>query len=302
MTAHTKGFNTADDFLVGVIGSHEDAQRVKADVKEFLKNELKLEMSVEKTKITHRYHKARFLSYDITISKSEQIKKDRRGQMRKCCSHTVCLYVPHEKWVSKLLDYGAISIRAGENGNEKWLTLHRGRLINRPDIEILSKVNSEIRGMYNYYCIANNATVIKNFAHNMEYSMYKTFGRKYRCSVKKIIAKYSRDGKFLIPNETQKGRKYCELYNGGFKRKKSAVRFDSDPLPQYAKYDRPNQLRARLKAGVCELCGMDTDDVRIHHARKLKDLTGNTPWEQIMLAKRRKTLAVCPKCHAKTHQ
>ena len=132
--------------------------------------------------------------------------------------------------------------------------------------------------------------------------MYKTFGRKYRCSAKKIIAKYSRDNKFLIPYETQKGRKYCELYNGGFKRKKSAVCFSTDPLPQYVKYDSPNQLRARLKAGVCELCRMDTDDIRIHHVRKLKDLSGNTPWEQIMLAKRRKTLAVCPKCHTKIHQ
>lgn len=147
--------------------------------------------------------------------------------------------------------------------------------------------------MFNYYSIANNATVIMNFAHNLEYSMYKTFGRKYKCSVKKIIVKYSRDREFRIPYETRAGRKYCELYNGGFKRKGTAARFEFDPLSQYAKYDRPSQLCARLKAGVCALCGTDTDDVRIHHVRKLKDLTGNTRWEQAMLGIRRKTLAVC---------
>jgi hypothetical protein len=46
--------------------------------------------------------------------------------------------------------------------------------------------------------------VIKNFAHNLEYSMYKTFGLKYKCSVKKIIAKYSRDGKFGVAYENKR--------------------------------------------------------------------------------------------------
>ena len=41
------------------------------------------------------------------------------------------------------------------------------------DVEIVSQVNAEIRGMYNYYSIAENATVIKNFAFILEYSMNK---------------------------------------------------------------------------------------------------------------------------------
>ena len=261
----------------------------------------KLEMSEEKTKITHCQDKARFLSYDITVSNTSMVKKDKLGQMRKCYTGIVKLYVPREKWQSKLLEYKAIAIRVDEFGKEKWVTLHRGELINCPDIEIVTRVNSEIRGMYNYYCIANNATVIKNFAHNMEYSMYKTFGRKYKCSVKKIIHKYSRDGKFQIRYETKDGTKYCELYNGGFKRQKTVVKFDTNLLPQYVKYDSPNMLRARLKAGICELCGGKTDDVRIHHIRRLKDLTDNTEWERKMRAKRRKTLAVCPSCHSMIH-
>lgn len=291
----------ADDFLIGLIGSRADAEKVKADLKAFLEKELKLEMSEEKTKITHCQNKARFLSYDITVSKSSGIKKDKLGQMRKCHTGVVKLYVPREKWMAKLLEYKAIAIKIDEFGKEKWVTLHRGELINRSDIEIVTKVNSEIRGMYNYYCIANNATVIKNFAHNLEYSMYKTLGRKYKCSVKKIINKYSRDGKFRIRYETKKGTKYCELYNDGFKRRKTAVKFNTNLLPQFVKYDSPNMLRTRLKAGICELCNGKTNDVRIHHIRRLKDLTDNTEWERKMRAKRRKTLAVCPRCHSMIH-
>lgn len=43
----------ADDFIIGVIGSKQDAERIKANVKNFLAEELKLTLSEEKTKITH---------------------------------------------------------------------------------------------------------------------------------------------------------------------------------------------------------------------------------------------------------
>ena len=51
----------ADDFLIGVIGSKEDAKNVKAQIGEYLRNVLKLELSEEKTLITHSKKKAHFL-------------------------------------------------------------------------------------------------------------------------------------------------------------------------------------------------------------------------------------------------
>ena len=67
-----------------------------------------------------------------------------------------------------------------------WDSHHRENMVHMTDVEIVSQVNAEIKGMYNYYSIAENATVIKNFAFILEYSMYKTFGLKYRKSVYKI--------------------------------------------------------------------------------------------------------------------
>lgn len=43
----------ADDFLIGIIGSKEDAQYVKEEIAKFLKDKLKLELSMEKTLITN---------------------------------------------------------------------------------------------------------------------------------------------------------------------------------------------------------------------------------------------------------
>jgi len=58
---------------------------------------------------------------------------------------------------------------------------------------------------------------------------------------------------------------------------------------------------ARLKAKKCELCGATDVKLEIHHVNKVKNLKGKKPWEQVMIAKRRKTLAVCHDCHVKIH-
>ena len=63
----------ADDFLIGVIGSFEDASEIKEKFRVFLEDTLHLEMSEEKTKITHSQDKARFLGYDITTAKNSAL-------------------------------------------------------------------------------------------------------------------------------------------------------------------------------------------------------------------------------------
>lgn len=289
----------ADDFLIGVIGSREDAAEIKEKFRVFLKDTLHLEMSDAKTKITHGKDKARFLGYDITIARRTALMYDAKHQLRRTHSGTIKLYAPKDRWQSKLQEYGALGIRYDENGKEIWDSKHRGSMVHMTDVEIVSTVNAEIRGMYNYYSVANNATVIKNFAFILEYSMYKTLGLKYHKGVRKIQRKYRHNGIFMVPYETKSGTKYCEFYHDGFKRKKSICRYDPDLLPPYVKYDNPNYLRTRIKRGICELCGNSTKDIRMHHVVSLKSIKADREWNRTMLAKRRKTLAVCPDCFAK---
>lgn len=74
-----------------------------------------------------------------------------------------------------MIEYEAIKIVTDENGNEKWKALHSGKVLNKNDIEILSDYNAKVRGLFNYYCIADNAYVIGKFSRAMKYSMMKTF-------------------------------------------------------------------------------------------------------------------------------
>jgi group II intron reverse transcriptase/maturase len=291
----------ADDFIVGVIGSHEDAKKLKQDLTVFLKEKLGLTLSTEKTKITNTAENARFLGYDISVSRSQDIKRLKNGKRQRVYSGVVQLRMPLEKWTAKLLEYGAIRIKKDESGKERWKTMPRGKLINRTDIEILSRYNSEIRGLYNYYAIAGNVSTLNHFSSRMKYSMLKTFGSKYRCKVRKIKERYVKNGEFTVAYKTKSGMKESVYYHDGFRKKTEPALGQVDMLDIYKKYDKPNSLAIRLHTNKCELCGMDCDGHEMHQVRRLKDLNGEQEWERIMLQRRRKTLAVCPSCHIEIH-
>ena len=168
------------------------------------------------------------------------------------------------------------------------------------DFEILNRYNSEIRGIYNYYCIANNVSILNNFYQIMKESMYKTFSSKYNSTVRKIINTYTRDRIFQVQWEDNKDKTHTrEIYHEGFGRRKEARIDDADVLPSYRGMTSTS-LMDRLKARKCEYCGT-TDNLQMMHVRKLKDLKGKHEWEKLMIARRRKTIAVCENCYHKIH-
>jgi len=290
----------ADDFIIGLCGSKADAEKLKADLTMFLEEKLKLKLSDAKTKITHTTQKAQFLGYDITVSHSQDIRRTKKGYRRRIYKGRVMLLVPHEKWASKLLEYKAIRIKRDEKGKDHWRAIHRSGLINLTDIDILNKYNSEVRGLYNYYCIANNASVIGKFAGLMKHSMLKTFAGKYRTKVNKIKARYVKNGTFTVQYTTKRGLTDATFPRSFVKQSKPTVP-NVDVLPAYKRYERKDSLAARIKAGVCELCGKAGCEIEMHQVRRLKDLRGRNQWELVMLDIRRKTLAVCHDCHDKIH-
>ncbi len=292
----------ADDFIVGIIGSRKDAEKIKTDIRDFLANTLKLTLSDEKTKITHSSELIDYLGYQFTVRRCRDAKRDESGVLRRMWYGKVALYVPHSKWVQKLKEYQAFKIVAGKDGKERWKPLHRGKLMHKDEIAIVSQFNAEIRGLYNFYSMAENVSVLNNFHFIMKGSFLKTLAAKGSTSCNKIRKKYEQDGVISIPYITKEGPKRCEFYHDGFTKKKELPSLSADTLPQYVKYAKPNSLARRLKAGICELCGSDTKEIHMHHVRRLKDLKGENELELKMMQMRRKSIALCPECYAKTKQ
>ena len=170
------------------------------------------------------------------------------------------------------------------------------------DLEIVSVYNAELRGICNFYCMASNFCKLTYLAYLMEYSCLKTLANKHKSSISKIKAMF-KDGKgnWGIPYETKSGtkRRYFAKYT--YCKDASNPTDTVNDLAVVYGYSI-NSLENRLKAKVCELCGTtESEHYEIHHVNKLKNLKGKQMWEKVMLAKRRKTLIVCKKCHYEIH-
>ena len=270
----------ADDFILGVIGSKEDALRIKEDIKSFLSESLALELSEEKTLITHTGKSAKFLGYEITVTRNNHQRRDVQGRLRRTYGKRVRLNVSMATLRDKLLEYGAMEIKL-RNGKEIWKPKCRSGLIFNDDLEILDRYNRETVGFCNYYLIANNCVVLHNFRYIMEYSMYKTFAGKYRSTVRKINKKYRLNKLFTVKYEQQGVIKSRTFYKTSFKRRTTAFNGSCDIEPySIADVSRTN-LTDRLKAEKCELCGA-TGKLIMHHVRNLKDLKGKESWKRHM--------------------
>ena len=291
----------ADDWLCGVIGSKSDAEAIKADFKEFLSQKLRLELSDEKTLITNAQDKARFLGYDICAYVDGGFIKDKNGRKVRARNSKIKLLVPHEKWQKELTDYGALKIKTGENGKEIYHPVHRANLIRNDDIEILTQYNAEIRGLYNYYRLANNVSILNTFGYIMKKSMFKTFSAKYQLHVSGVRKKFGRKN-FGVQYKTKAGVKTVYFYDKGFRKDRTNIgKGEVDLIPRLYGNTTRTSFAARLKACQCEWCGAENVELEIHHVKKLKDLQGKKTWEKRMIARKRKTMALCKACHTKLH-
>ncbi|KAK2256002.1 excisionase [Clostridioides difficile] len=288
----------ADDFLIAVNGNRQDCEKIKQELTEFISTTLKMELSQEKTLITHSNTPARFLGYDVRVRRDQQIKPKGKFKTRSM-NNKVELSIPFKDKIEKFLFSNGIVKQRSDNG--KLEPIHRPQLLNRTDLEIVTIYNAELRGICNYYGLASNFNKLIYFNYLMEYSCLKTLAGKHRSKVSKIRAMYKDGtGKWAIPYETKTVIKKMYFANyADCKGKKF-----TDIVPQTAKnYSHDvTTLESRLKAKICEVCGCtESDRYEIHHVNKVKNLKGKSEWEKIMIAKRRKTIVVCHKCHMAIH-
>ena len=287
----------ADDHLLGFIGPKAEAEEIKARLAQFLRDELNLELSQDKTLITHaRTGAARFLGYEITIQHAnERISSGYRG-----VNGVVALRVPRDVVAAKCAPY----LMRGKPAP-------RTPLVNHDDHRIIEIYGSEYRGLVNYYLLAGDVWRLNRLCWVMTTSLLKTLACKHHSSVSKMAAKYQATiqtpygpRRCFQASVERPDRKPLTATFGGIplRRQRSAVIIDRKPLPAAA---RRKELILRLLKGRCEIC-QHTGEMHVHHIAKLARLdTLGQPrpvWAEIMAKRRRKTLVICPTCHDDIHQ
>ena len=290
----------ADDFIIGISGSREDAEHIKQELTQFVAIKLKLELSDEKTKITHSSENAHFLGYDINVRRCQESKKKANGVVQRTLNNSVELLVPMER-IEKFMYDREIVVQSKDGNLIPW---QRNSMAGLTDLEIIDTYNSQTRGICNYYSIASNFSKLTYFVYLMEYSCLKTLAKKHKTRISGVKRMY-RCGKWWgVPYETKKGKKRMMIVKfSDFKRGTVFDEPNIDTVKNHIHFNTRNSLEARLKACKCELCGAEGDDIsfEIHHVNKLNNLKGKEQWEMAMIARKRKTLVVCKECHKKIH-
>lgn len=289
----------ADDFLIAVNGSKEDCEWIKAQLTEFIRGTLRMELSQEKTLITHSNESARFLGYDVRVRRDQTVKPWKNCKQR-TLNNTVELLIPLKDKIEKYLFSQGVVHQREDNG--KLEPVARVALTRNTDLEIVTTYDAELRGLCNYYFLASNYRSLNYFSYLMEYSCLKTLAWKHRCRLSKIYDKYRTGAKrWGIPYETKKGRKirYLTKFNEIDGKKCE----DTEPKIVKMIARSKTTFDSRLNAWRCELCGHEGKDRKyeVHHVNKVKNLKGKEPWEVVMIAKKRKTLVVCHDCHQMIH-
>ncbi len=289
----------ADDFLCAVIGSKAEAIELKSWLEDYLQNELHLELSREKTLITHANKRVRFLGYEITRWKGTRIVRThtKRGPItRRAGNYQLRLFMPQDKIAGFAKKYGDIS---------NWHGKHRNDLLNLSELEILLIYNAEVRGFLGYYALADNLT---KEAHRILWlttgSFFRTLAAKRQSTVKKVAKSLKRGpGRFAMTIKPDgKPERAYELLASTRQLKRGVITYQHlDLIPTTMKYKSRTELGKRLCAHQCEWCGTREGMMEVHHVRKLGDLSGKAPWERQMIQRRRKTMVLCVQCHDELH-
>lgn len=289
----------ADDFLVGVIGSQADAIELKAWLKEYLRNELQLELSIEKTLITNSKQRIRFLGYDIVRGDGKRIYRYRttRGiKKQRTSSHKIRLLMPRDKTIAFAKAYGDTS---------KWRGKHRNQLVRFSELEILMTFNAEIRGFLGYYSMADNLTDVAGKVLRITTgSFIRTLARKRQSTFRKVSKNMKRGPEHYVYTLKVEGKptKEYELVASTRQLVKGNINYGHpDLIPVTWQYKSRTELGQRLLAHECEWCGTQQGQIEVHHVRKLKDVKGKAVWERQMIERRRKTMVLCVTCHDELH-
>jgi group II intron reverse transcriptase/maturase len=286
----------ADDHLLGFTGPKAEAEEIKQRLAQFLRDELRLELSASKTLITHaRTGAARFLGYEITV----QHNSSKTTRRRRTVNGQVALRVPLDVIKAKSAPY----LRRGKPAKQKALT-------NGDDYTIVATYGALYRGIVQYYLLAGDVYRLHRLRWVMETSMLKTLAGKHRSSMSKMAARHK--AKIATPHGPRTcfearierdGRQPLVARFGEIPlhRRKTAMVLDRQPT----RADYPHkELLTRLLADICEIC-QQAGEVQVHHIRQLKDLAAPGPpqpqWAKAMARRRRKTLVVCATCHGLIH-
>jgi group II intron reverse transcriptase/maturase len=272
----------ADDWIIGVRGSREDCASLMEKIRIFLKNELKLELSETKTKITNASKEvAEFLS--VRIRRSNHITFSNKKNVLTRNVRNLRLTAPIDRVTKKLTVNGFMK---NNSPYPKFIWMQESK------DAIILLYNSVYRGIIQYYRFADNFNDLSSKVHYiLKNSCARLLTAKFKANTQGgIYAKYGKN----LKGGDKHGFVNIVL---GINTAAFNVKTDDVLLRLQAK----GISKTTLEELTCSVCDSDYR-VEMHHIRMMKDLNPKSNLiDKIMARKNRKQIPLCRKCHMEYH-
>jgi len=292
----------ADDFIVGVTGTRKEAEAIMQQVRDFIKKVLLLDVAEDKTCIRKSKIGVRFLGYDIrsyTSSKTMKVKSGKGTCIKRTIAERMQLHVPAEK----MLQYAS---KKGYGDMARFRPKSRPELLQRSDAEILLTYNAEMRGIANYYSLAQGyKSAINQLIGLAQLSFFATLSHKHHSTMAKIakgMRASNQSGYELRVTINGKQKSYMLFRTSNHVLPKSPLHNVDLPWSTNQYTVGRTELIQRVNANTCEYCGKIGGYMEVHHIKALKDvLEKKHLWQRIMGFMNRKTMILCVDCHKELH-
>lgn len=286
----------ADDWIIGIDGPKSLAVRIKEEVGEFLKDELKLTLSADKTHIRNaRTEEAHFLGTDISIgSGKEPLQRRIKWKtgleiQKRTTGHSTSMKAPIQKIVARLAERGFCDKTGNAVSKAEWTVLGLP--------EIVEKYNSILNGLMNYYSFVNNPYGLKRIQHILQQSATLTFCNKLKIRMPTCYRKFGYNLSVVVVNKSGKisERKLNLRYN--FKVQPTNFQV-GEGVEDILKTQITLRSRSKLEEDCC-ICG-SSKDVVMHHVRHVRKSQAKG-FAKVLSAINRKQIPVCRTCHQSIH-
>jgi RNA-directed DNA polymerase len=282
----------ADDWLLLTNGGKAEALRLREEFQTFLKEELKLELNIEKTRVTHVNNGFEFLGFYVRRYVSGHDKPK-------------LLVTPTQEAKERL------KAKIKEMTKRKWFK-------DSPLLKFTA-INAVLRGWIGYYCHCNAKETAKDLDFWVNERLFLWLQKRHRLPPSKIIETYKirqvhktgqrynlgiRNGDDYLylyrmsdkPITKYRSRSIPNPYLSG--EESTTLTTPEVPIPEYiwlgnAENDEWRELKEEIiaeRGAKCAVCGC-TEGLDLHHI-KARRIGGTDDKENLQL--------LCRSCHAQT--
>lgn len=323
----------ADDWIIFVRGTKEDAEKVKDLAAQFLLNKLGLTLSLEKTKITDLYtNNANFLGYEIFYQRNKLNIKVNKGSQTSTPTTQRFGNMEFNIDRERLRNRFVLKKYMTKNGTPREV----GFLTILKDHEIITKYNQFMLGIGNYYIRQISCPSSLNYwFYILYYSCIKTLATKHRLTVRQVIKTYgyldlsnpdinrikpkANELRIIANYNFNNQKKYAVLYNyHELMCKLTEIKFKyieekQNQIPHELVREinmltlhKVNFRTAFKETSFCAVCGKKEKALHNHHIKPLKwkknpQQKGYKGFDKVVAALGRKQIPVCSECHHKIH-